>query len=373
MGLSPSYFIADFSTGDMIDVLPLQGVRLASSLAPGAFSASLDLRSLGVSMAAARDLVGRLQHGRCTLVPVLEGTSTGVGSPPTSRALGEWWMARVTGSYASPIVSLSGPEFAGYLSYLQPVDDVQGSALDPVVTARGLMSSAFTYSQTVVVDLQSWVSHTGAKVPVDIREGTSDYWTEIADLQEAAGGPFEWMLKTGLVLSGWSPRRVTRTLEVGQPELALIRDDITLEIAAPGTGPASLLDATWDWDEDRSATNVNGFGAGRGADQIGPFSEARARATGEPGKSRMISDPTALTEAQVRRSIRRKLAQLTPEDRAFTATMPTSSYTPMVGEVYHFLADASWTRPATASQVKVDGWSWSSADPDVYNLDLVEV
>lgn len=372
MGLTPAYYIADFESGDMLDVLPLESVRLASSLAPGSFSASLDMRALGRTMPEARAVLNLLKWGRCTLVPVLEGLSTGAGNPPTSRALGEWWISKVTGSYVDPVVSLSGPEFAGYLSALQPVEDIKGT-LDPVVTTRNLMELAFTYSQSVVVDLQSWVSHTGATVPVDIQQGTSDYWSEIADLQEADGGPFEWMIRAGLTLTGWSPTKVTRTLEVGQPTLALTRDDITLEVAAPGQGPASLLDATWDWDESRSATNVNGFGAGSGDDQLGPFHEGRTRQSGEPGKSRMITDRAALTEAQVRRSIRRKLSELTPEDRAFTATMPVDRYTPSTGEVYEWRSDATWTMPARSGRVKCDGWSWSSNSPDTYGLDLVEV
>ena len=372
MGLTPTWWLADFMTGDLIDTVPLQGVALASSLDHGRFSASLDLSQLGLSMAGARDLLAQLRYGRCTLVPILEGVSDGQGRPPTSRALGEWWISRVTGSHRSPIVELGGEEFGAYLGHLDVVEDFKGT-LDPVVAARQMMDLAFTYSQDVVVDLQEWVSHTGATVEVDIGEATTDYLSAIRDLQEADGGPFEWMIETGLVLSGWSPQRVTRTLQVGQPEMALDRPDVTLEVTGPGRAPASLLDATWDWDEARSTTNVNGWGAGAGDDQLGPFHEGRTRATGEPGKSRTVVDRSALTEAQVRRRVRAALAQLTPEDRMFTADMPTDRYTPRVGEVYSWSCDASWTRIARTGRVKCDGWSWNSRDADMYQLDLVEV
>ena len=268
-----TYYLADFQSGDLLDTVPLEDVRLSSSLRPGSFSASLDLRKTGRPMSEARALLNRMRYGATTLVPIREGLSTGAGNPPTSRELGEWWITRASGTYRDPVVRLGGVEFAGYTKHLLNAEPFKGAALDPVVTARQMLDLAFTFSQNVVVDLQSWVSNTGAQVEVDVKDVTETYWDAIASLQEAEGGPFEWMIRSGLVQDGWIPTRVTRTLEVGQPVLGLNRPDITLEVAA--TGRASLVDASWGWDQENDATDIAGVGAGAGDDQVGPYSEGR--------------------------------------------------------------------------------------------------
>lgn len=370
MGLKPVYYLADFKSGNLLDVLPVENVSLSSRLEPGVMNASLDLRKTGRPMAEARALLEQLKYGRASLVPVLEGLSTGAGNPATSRALGEWWISKVSGTYRDPIVSLSGPEFAGYTAHLLNAEPFKGT-LDPVVTARKMLSLAFTYSQDIVVNLQSWVSSNGTKVEVDVRDATENYLAAIQDLQASPGGPFEWVIRAGLVQSGGSPTRVTRTLLVGQPVLARARDDITLEVTAPGQAPASLLDASWGLDEGASATNLNGFGAGHGADQIGPVHESRRRVAGEPGKSRMITNPAAMTAAQMRRTVRAALEKFTPENQTFTAVMPVDRYTPSVGERYQWRADESWTRPAESGTCRCAGWSWRSSAPENYQLELV--
>ncbi|MFC0673557.1 hypothetical protein [Brachybacterium hainanense] len=370
MGLTPTWYVADFMTGDLIDTFPLEGVQLESSLRPGMFSASLDLRKTGRSMGEARELLDLLKNGKGTLVPVLEGLSNGAGNPPISRELGEWWIGQVAGTYRSPIVQISGPEFSGYAREVLLAEDFKGT-LDPVKTAREMLALLYSRSQTVAVDLQGWVSHTGARVEVDARKIRDTYWDHISDLQEAEGGPFEWMIRSGLVTTGWVPQRVTRTLEIGQPTLAFSRPDITLEVTGPGSQPASLLDAGWGWDERASASTVYGWGAGAGADQVGEAFASRSREPGEPVKNRLVTDPAAMTMDRLRRTTRAALRRFSPEERTFTATMPTDRYTPRTGEVYQWRSDPTWTRPGETGTVRCVGWSWSSSHPDDYTLDLV--
>lgn len=373
MALTPVYYLADFQTGDLVYRFPMGAVTVQSlsSGQPGAFSAQLDLRKLGVSMTEARSILGLMDSGTTTLVPVREGVSNGIGNAPISSELGEWWVAAVSGTIKSPIVTLSGPEFAGYLQYRQVVRTWSSESADPVATARQMMWEAFRTDQTVAFIPQEWISHTGARVPVDARIGTTDYWAAIEAMQDDESGPFEWMIRTGLVQDGWTPKRVTRTLEVGQPVLALQRLDITLEVTAPGLTPASLLDADWSLDESRSASTMYGFGAGAGDDQI-RSTIARARVAGEPVKSRRVTVRDATKAAQLRPHVRAALARATPSNHVFQAVMPTDRYTPAQGTVYSWRNDATWTRPARGGSVRCVGWSWNPGQ-DTYSLDLVEV
>lgn len=371
MGLNLTYYLADFQTGNLIDTIPLESVSLSSSLRPGAFAAQLDMRKTGRSMAEGRALLNLMRAGKTTLVPIQEGLSTGPGNPPVSREMGEWWISRGAGSYASPIVTIGGPEFAGYASHVVLWDDFVSQSADPVVVMRQMLWDLYTTSQSVTVDLQSWISHTGARVEIDARKYTDDHWSAIQALTDAADGPFEWVIRSGLVQSGWIPTRVTRRLEVGQPTLGFSRNDITLEVSGPGKPPASLLDASWGWDEEASASVLFGMGNGAGAKQIGPVQAARSRQTGEPVKTRLVTDRASMSLSQLRRTTRAALRNYTPEERARTATMPVDRYTPRTGEVYQWRSDESWTRPAESGTVRCVGWSWSSQSPDVYELDLV--
>lgn len=374
MVLKPAYYLADMMTGDFHGVtLPAESVQLRSSLQPGEFSASVDLRKVASTMAEGRAIKDLLMAGKCTLVPIFEGISTGAANPPTSRALGEWWVSRLSGTYRSPVIEIGGPEFSGYSEEVLLTESWLGDALDPVVTTREMLQALYTTSQTIVVDLQSWVSHTGARVPVDAQLSKVNYWSAISDLQNAEGGPFEWMIRTGLELDGWAPRRVTRTLEIGQPKLWLYRPGITLEVSGPGQIPATLLDAGWSLDEARSASTVYGFGAGAGEDQVSA-SRSRSRVPGEPGKSRMISVRDATSRGELLRHIDAALDRMRPENHVFPGTLPTSRYTPRTGEVYSWRNDESWTMPArTDAEVRCVGWSWRSDGDDVYDLELEEV
>lgn len=370
MVLKPTYFLADFMTGNLYgEALPLESVSLSSSLQPGRFSARLDMRKLG-TLGDGWRVMDLLRNGKCTLVPVLEGLSTGVGQATTSRELGEWWVSVVADSPPSPFVEISGPEFAGYVREVLLAKSWQGT-LDPVVTAREMLHALFHTSQDVTVNLQSWVSHTDARVEVDAENLSDDYWSAISELQEAEGGPFEWLIRSGLVQVNGSPRRITRTLEVGQPVLAFNRPDITLELTAPGTPPASITGFSREASEHRTGSTVYGKGAGRGEDQIETWL-SRAKVPGEPAKNRLITDPTALTVPVLARRVRQALGNLSPELRVWSASMPTDRYTPRTGEVYSWRVDDQWTRPGESGSVRCVGWSWSSTGADEYALELVE-
>ena len=370
MVLTPTYYLADFQTGVLHgEALPLEDVSLTSNLQPGHFTASLDLRKIG-SRADAWRVMDLLAHGKCTLAPVLEGISTGVGNPTTARVLGEWWISEVEDSPPSPIVRISGPEFEGYAADVIAATSWIYTSADPVVQLRRMLTALYSTSQDVEVDLQEWVSHTGARIPVDIRRRTTDYWSAIRDLQENEKGPFEWMIRTGLDFTGGVARRVTRTLEVGQPRLALNRPDITLELAAPGQ-VASIVSTTRTRSEHRTVSHIYGWGAGSGDDQyVGEAS--RAKVPGEPVKSRVVTDRSANSNGQVDRISRAALTRFTPQEHVWPATMPTDRYTPLVGEVYGWVMDPQWSRPGESTRVRCVGWSWRS-NADVYELQLTEV
>ena len=370
MALTPTYYLANFMTGDLYgEALPLENVSLSSSMEPGRFSAQLDMRKLG-ELGDGYSILNLIRNGKCTLVPVLEGTFAGTGQPVISRELGEWWVTTVRDDPPSPIVQISGPEFAGYAKEVLLGATWKGT-LDPVKTAREMLTTLFSTSQTVAFTPQEWISHTGARVDVDAPVVSDDYWSAISGLMEAEDGPFEWLIRSGLVQVDGSPRRVTRTLEVGQPVMGFARPDITLELAAPGSGPASITSFTRERSELRSATTVYGRGAGSGADQVYTF-VSRSRASGEPAKNRLVTDSTAMSVPVLRRRVRRALANFSPDLHVWSATMPTDRYTPRTGEVYSWRVDPQWTRAGESGSVRCVGWSWTSGGADEYTLDLVE-
>ena len=377
MGLNPTYYLADIQTGVLYgQTLPLEDVTLSSSLRPGSFSATLDMRKVG-DLGDGYEILDLLADGKCTLVPILEGTSRGANYPPTSTPLGEWWVSEIRESPPSPLVVLSGPQFEGYAEDVLVSQSWVYRAVDPVHQLRRMLYALYTTGQTIEVQYRSWVSDNGTTIPYDVRESSTDFLTAIRELQDAEGGPFEWMIDTHLELEGWSPRRVIRTLEVGQPKLATPYPSITLELAGPTAPPASILEFSRDFSEHRSATTIYGWGAGAGDDQIGhggTVSASRARKPGEPVKTRLVTDRTAMTAAELRRRTRAALADATPQGQAFTAVFPSGWHVPGRGRVYSWRMDPQWTRPAESGTRRCVGWSWSSARlNDRYVLDLVEV
>lgn len=375
MGMKPTYYLADIQTGVLYgQTLPLQNVRLSSTLNPGQFSATLDMRKLG-ALGEGHRIRELLLAGKCTLVPILEGTSRGENFPPTSTALGEWWISGVADAPPSPFLQLSGPEFEGYAKEVLVTETWIYKTEDPVTQLRRLLYALFTTSQNIDVRYRSWTTDTGGLTPIEIRTSTTDYMSAIRGIQDSEGSPFEWMIDTHLELDGWSPRRVVRTLEVGQPVLATDYPGVTLELAGPGRPVASLLSFSREASEHRSASTVYGWGAGSGDDQIGGGGvfTSRARVPNEPVKTRQVVDRSAMTVAELKRRTRAALRAATPEDQAFTATFPTGWHVPGRGRVYQWRTDAQWTRPAESGTRRCVGWSWSSGqNSDVYQLDLVE-
>ena len=353
MGMT--YLLAEFETGLVTGLrLPLEGVRLTSRLTPDSFTASLDLRRVG-TMKDGQSLVERLRWGTHTLVPVLDGT-----------VLGEWWIADVDGTHRDPVIRLSGPEFAGYTGYLLNADPWKG-LMDPIATAREMLRWAFTYSQNVRVDLGSWSST--ARVEVDVRHATTRYIDAIADLQENPTRPFEWVIRTALSSDG---SRVVRTLDVGQPVLAVNQPGWSLHLTGPGKRPSSVLDQQWSYSESRSVTDVTGFGAGAGDDQIGPVWLNRKRQPGEPGKSRMVTDRSAMTRAQVERRVREALRRMTPEEKVQQVPYLVEAGIPALGDVGQWTQGESWTQRATSGRRRLTGWSWQDRTPKQMTLELVE-
>lgn len=373
MALTYTYYLADFMTGDLLEPLPKGSVtvdKLSSSLRPGSFDLTVNLEAAFGSMSESRAWVSELERGRFTLVPIQEGVTNGPGNI-TSREAGEWWIPAVNWTFKGNTVQLQGPEWDGYAQSVHVADQIKGN-LDPVVTLRTLLGLLYSTSQTVAVDLQSWVSHTGARVDVDISPVKTTYWSEIEKLTAAEGGPFEWMTRTGLVLDGWVPQRVTRTLEVGQPRLALTRSDVTLEVTAPGLPRASLEDATGGSDKRDYPSTIYGWGSGTGKDQRHAF-KSRNRIPGEPAVNAVVTARDARTTDEVARYVGKAMDRLNPYATTFQARMPVAEYTPRKGEVYGFYADAGWARGAVAMDVQCAGWSWDHREPEWYTLDLVEV
>ena len=373
MGMTPAYYLADFMSGQMLGpVLPLESVSLSSSFEPGRFSAQLDMRKVADSFAEAKNLLGMLRAGKCTVVPVLEGLSNGHAAPLQSRALGEWWISDVTATHSDPIVKLSGPEFAGYFKHLLVTQTWKGS-FSAWALVRDMMREATRTNQTISFTTGSGSG--GPTVEVEIEKSKVDYWSAIEAARDGDENGFEWRVGLTLNQDGIAPYSVTRTLQLGAPDLRFHQLGITLELVTPGTAPASALDMTRTRSESAAASTIYGFGVGAGADQVTAWT-SRSRVPGEPGKSKMITVQDAKYPA-LKRATSRALAKATPEDRVFQTSMPTDRYIPSPGAVWSWIQEPSWSMPERREgQVRVMGWSWSSPRPgeaDAYTLDLVEV
>src|SRR5699024_8743132 len=173
--------LADFASGNLIYRFPMDALtpKSLTSGFPGQFQMELDLRGLGESMRGARSVLDLMNAGTTTLVPVREGVSTGIGNPPTSVELGEWWVSKVEGTIQSPLETLSGTEFGVYIQHRQVMRNSSSQYEDPVTTARQMIREALRTDQPVIFTPHNCISHSGARVPVDARIGTVDYWNAI--------------------------------------------------------------------------------------------------------------------------------------------------------------------------------------------------
>lgn len=373
MVLRPVFYLADFMSGNMLGpTLPLENVSLNSSLNPGRFSASLDMRKVANSFKEAKGILDLMREGKTTLAPVLEGLNAGTASPLTSRVMGEWWISDIDTTFSDPIVRISGPEFEGYAKEIQVTAAWQGE-MDAFLVLRDMLREMTRTSQNVHLSLGTALA--GFTVPVDIRNSQTDYWSAIQSLQDGGAQSFEWRIQPSLGLDGITPYTVGRTLRMGSPTMRTERLGIALELKTPGTDPASLIDMDRSWSESAVATTIYGFGAGSGEDQIKAWT-SRPRPPGEPGKSRLITVRDALTYGQVKRATAAALAGATPEQKVFPVVMPTGQYLPTISEVYTFLREPSWSMPeAFEGRARCVGWSWSSprpGQPDVFTVQLVD-
>lgn len=373
MVLSPTYYLADFFTGEFRGVaLPLEAVKLSSNFAPGQFSASLDMRKIASSFNESAQILDMLKTGRSTLVPVVESSDADVASHGPYRALGEWWISVVDATYSDPVVRLSGPEWAGYTKETLITRSWKGT-IDAWLGLRQMLARVKDYDQTIQLTLG--LRRAGFEVEVDVREGDVDYWTAIESLQDTSGGQFEWRIESSVDVVDGVPRGVSRNLRMEAPDFRVDRTDVTLELTTPGTAPASLIDFSRTYSEHQSASTVIGRGGGAGASQLSA-SSSRSLADGEPAKTRLITVRDAVKTSVLRRATRKALLSQRARDAVFQVSMPTDRYTPAIGELYSWRREPSWSMPETYSyEQRCVGWSWASprpGTPDVYTVDLVE-
>lgn len=368
MALTPTYFLADFQSGVLYgETLPLENVQLVSSLEPGRFSADLDVRKLG-ALGEAWRTTDLLRDGKCTLVAILEGTTRGSDMPPDSTVIGEWWISDIEERLPSPIVRLSGPEFAGYYKHVHSVIDTISERYNGMQAVREQVTAVNTTGQNVAMD------YSGAAnvlpVGISVRKGVTTVWDGVETIASDSG--FQWRIETGLELDGWSPRRVTRRLIYGNPRLVYDLTSVPLELSGPGSPSTAVVSFGKATREGMNATSVTGWGAGAGEDQI-TAGAARPRRGAEPVKSRVVTDPTVTTTAEMQERVAGVLRTFDPRLKTFTARFHAWFHTPRVGATYSWYADPQWTRPGESGEAYSAGWTWQSSNPEFYDLELVEV
>ena len=373
MVLKPTYYLADFFTGEFRGpALPLESVQLSSNYNPGSFSASLDMRKIASTFAEARAIQDMMKAGRATLVPVVETTDADAQTYGPLRALGEWWISVIDATYSDPVIRLSGPEWIGYAKETLTTRSWSGS-IDAWLALRQMLGRIKDVDQTIQLTLG--LARAGFDIEVDVREGDTDYWTAIQSLNDGAEARFEWRIEASLDMVDGRPRGVLRNLRMAAPDFRVDRTDITLELATPGTTTASLIDFTRARSEHQSSSTIYGRGGGMGESQL-RASSSRSLSEGEPAKTRLITVRDAVKLSALRRATRAALRSQRALDHVFHVTMPTGLYTPAIGEVYSWRREPSWSMPETHStEHRCVGWSWSSPrenTPDVYTLDLVE-
>lgn len=373
MGMNPTFYLADFMTGRFLGpALPLESVSLSSNFQPGQFSASLDMRKVASTFKESRTLLDLMKAGKTTLVPVVETTGPMHRDAAPPRVLGEWWISKLMLTYSDPVVQMAGPEWVGYAKETITTRSWIGQE-DAFKALRNLLAQIKDFDQKI--QLTTGLERAGFEIDVDIREGDSDYWSAIQSLQDGPSGQFEWRIEPTLEYVNGAPRGVLRSLRMAAPEFRVDRTDVTLELVTPGKTPATLTEFTRTYSEHQSASTVYGRGAGMGESQL-RASASRALAEGEPAKTRLLTVSDAVKNSTLRRATRAALRAQRARDHVFQVTMPTDWYTPVIGEVYSWRREPSWSMPETHSTAhRCVGWSWASAQPgthDTYKLDLVE-
>ncbi|MGP5375290.1 hypothetical protein ACTXM8_04730 [Brachybacterium alimentarium] len=371
--MNPTFYLAEFMTGNFLGpALPLDAASLSSNFQPGQFSASLDMRKIARTFKESRTLLDMMKAGKATLIPVVETTGPGHRNPAPPRVLGEWWISKLESTYSDPVVRLSGPEWIGYAKETMTTRSWVGK-YDVWTVLRQLLGRIKEVDQTIQLTLGT--RQMGVEIDVDIREGDQDYWSAIQSLQDGSDGKFEWRIEPELRYVDGVARGVTRTLRMAAPDFRVDRTDVTLELVTPGSTPATLTDFSRAISEHQSASTVYGRGAGMGDSQL-RASSSRGLEDGEPAKTRLLTVSDAVKLSVLRRATRSALRSQRALDQVFQVTMPTDWYTPVVGEVYSWRREPSWSMPETHSaEHRCVGWSWTSGQPgthDTYTLDLVE-
>lgn len=366
-----TFYPADFATGNLYGrALPLQDVQLSSSLDAGTFSASLDMRKVARDIDDATQVLAGLNAGTFTIVPVYEGILNGAAGA-TTRAVGEWWIYRVTVSHNDPIVRFAGIEFGGYAKYRHNTTRWVQSDYDAVVAIRDAHTQLCKDGQDIQITTNSWNAR-DLRCAFDYPAGTRTYWDMVSDF---VAGRAEWRIETRLTLDDITPIRAERWLRVGVPTITIPRDDQYLEATQEGVSPASVTDTKATADVLQTPSVIHARGSGTGDGQL-TATAAGGRPDGVPIVSAAMSVPEALDQQQLVREVWAAHGAMRPEQQPFTARI--ARFVPLVGEVYPWERSSSWAMPGadTGGRIRCVAWSWSQPDAggrDEYELQLLRM
>lgn len=372
-----SFIPTDFLTGKFRTLdLPLENVTMSSSVEVGSFSADLDLRRIvnDGDWVGAKHVLDAIQPGATTIVPVRQDLTAGHYNT-VDKAMGEWMVTDVQKTHASPVVKIVGMEFTGYTRLNVVTRNWKVTGVDPVKTARELLTDLMTSGQTVAFDPNEWVSANGLKTDFEAQAGSVTYWDAIRDL---AADDFEWHVDTNVLGANGIPTGVQRWLRFGEPTIRIPRDDVALEFVTPGKRPAAGLDMTGGNPIEAHCYDLWAFGSGAGTDQV-KYRLQRDLPVRFPRLSRTFVARDVLKLNQLKGETRREMRRMNPVLIHFTATasmdlLPGGG--PRVGHVYPFFREPSISMPTSESggHVRVLEWEWSQPRPgedEVAKLTLV--
>lgn len=362
-----TYFVAEFASGNIVGQLPLEAVRLTSSLRqPGTFTARLDLRRIAEKLddrgtyrwTDAQRTLDILSHGRHTIVPAIENSTAGT-LDPVDLALGEWRIKATSGTYADPFIEIGGSEVGDYFNdqVTSRTWDSEGAEVDAVWTAREMMHDA-TKLQTPPIAMNLNRGSTSAVKAVTRWPARSVIVAEaLRDL--GAGDLWEWTIKPTIVSVDGIPTRVDRELLLMAPRIAIGDPSLLpLEILTPGLRPATGLDIAWSSDVDEEATEMWSWGAGAGADQV-RSGVVTTPPAGGPVLARLITDPTATYGGMATSLARDALAAMQRTD--FTVAVAASRMVPTIGGLRWISRQPSLSMPTGDEfDARVIEWAWNS-------------
>lgn len=376
-----SYHLADWMTGRIWSrALPMTNVRLGGSImgSPGGFSAELDMRTVceppadGMRwdpIAEAASVLGRLQSGMCSVVPIREDLSMGTMGTPQDKTMGEWLVTDTATQWSDPVVRVTGVEPSGYLQHNVVTRNWNETSADPVTTARTMISDLFSSGQTILLDTPGGSSP--MRGPVEVTAGATTYWDAVRTLSTDA---FEWRIGTDIKSRDVDSLQLVRALAIGWPRLVADRTEYVLEQTEDGKRPASVLDSWADDPLEAKCFDLWGFGAGSGKAQVRDRIDV-ARPAGMPRISRSYSNPEFGRKPSLTREMRRVMAEMDPARRPFDviATMDVlPGGGPRPGDVYTWRRAPSLSMPtAETSWVRVLAWDWT--EPQAGQIETVRL